>query len=279
MGQYNSQEVMDREIDVASSHGIDFFQILWYSDYPSERAPGARFLNRGVQTFMNSTNASKMRFCIEYCNALPLFGVHDDQEWETMIRQDWLPAFRHPSYLRVGGNLVFKVHSAPAFKQNCSNSRELVTKRLNLLRDLTRAEGLGEVIIGGGSGFGDISDPDKRWGYPYNFTNFYGAVAHDDPSFQGQILPWANESAFVREGRAKVRKAALQTGDHSFVPNVMSGWDPRPWHERRASYIFPTAEEWDRASRYGPGAHRRAFFRLSIAEWLSTACIHDLCVE
>lgn len=111
---------MDREIDVASTFGVDYFQILWYSDYPKERAPGARFLNQGVQQFMRSPNAGKMKFLVEYCNALPLFGVHSDDEWETMIRQNWLPAFRHPLYLRVGGNLVLKVHSGPSFKQNCS---------------------------------------------------------------------------------------------------------------------------------------------------------------
>lgn len=162
-----------------------------------------------------------------------------------MIHQDWIPAFHHPSYLRIGGNLVFKIHNGPQFKQNCSKSDELVAKRLNRLREVVRSEGLGELLIGAGSGMKDLSDPTVWWGYPYNFTNIYGAVANDDVSFMGQVLPWANESAYVREWREKHRQAAEASGHYSHVPNVMSGWDPRPWHERRASYVFPTASEWE----------------------------------
>ena len=27
---------------------------------------------------------------------------------------------------------------------------------------------------------------------------------------------------------------------------MVSGWDPRPWRELRASYVFPTQEQWRR---------------------------------
>lgn len=247
LGEYNAQGTMDQEIDAASSHGVDYFQILWYNNHPTEPAPGARFLNRGVQQFMNSSNAGKMKFFIEWCNALPLFGVHSDDEWELMIKQDWLPALRHPSYLRVGGQLVFKVHSGPAFKQNCTGSDAVVTQRLDLFRELVREAGLGELLLGVGSGAKDISNPAAWWGYPYNFTNIYGHVAQDDVSYMGDVFPWANESAFVREWRTKHADAADSGhGGHpyAFVPSVMSGWDPRPWRERRASYVFPTHDEW-----------------------------------
>jgi hypothetical protein len=32
LGEYNEQETMDREIISAASHGVNFFQILWYRD-------------------------------------------------------------------------------------------------------------------------------------------------------------------------------------------------------------------------------------------------------
>lgn len=70
-------------------------------------------------------------------------------------------------------------------------------------------------------------------------------MADDDPSFTGQVFPWAQESAYVQEWRVKHRDAAVKSAAYAHVPNVMSGWDPRPWHERRASYIFPTATEWE----------------------------------
>ena len=32
-----------------------------------------------------------------------------------------------------------------------------------------------------------------------------------------------------------------------YVPYVPSGWDPRPWRDPRASFAFPTREEWTAA--------------------------------
>ena len=115
LGEYNSQATMDAEIVAAADAGVDFFQILWYDDYPRERQPNARLLNRGVTEFMASPNSHRMSFYIEWCNSAPLFTVHNDSEWLTMIRRDWLPAMAHPSYLRVGGALVFKVINAGLF--------------------------------------------------------------------------------------------------------------------------------------------------------------------
>ena len=42
----------------------------------------------------------------QWCNASPLFSVVNETDWETMVHHDWLPALKHPSYLRVGGALV-----------------------------------------------------------------------------------------------------------------------------------------------------------------------------
>ena len=114
-----------------------------------------------------------------------------------MITEDWIPAFRHPSYLRMGNALVFKVHNAPEFKSNCGSNSTVVKQRLDLLRSMTRHVGLGEILIGGGSVFDDTSDPSVWWGYAYNFTNMYCGVANDEPSFTGQVLPWFNESRYV----------------------------------------------------------------------------------
>jgi hypothetical protein len=96
LGDYNLQATMDREIVAASSHGVDFFQILWYDDYPDERAPNAWKLNRGVREFMASPEAHRMSFMITLCNSAPLFNISDDAEWQTIIETDFLPAFRHP---------------------------------------------------------------------------------------------------------------------------------------------------------------------------------------
>ena len=62
-------------------------------------------------------------------------------DWATMV-QDWLPAFEHPSYLRVDGALVFKVISAGGFLKNgCGMNHTLAEARWQMLRDVVRLEG------------------------------------------------------------------------------------------------------------------------------------------
>jgi hypothetical protein len=100
LGEYNNQETMDREIAAAARHGIDFFQILWY--------PNGGLLNEGVRLFLASTNAGLMHFTIEVVNHPP-FELATDRDWEAAC-QGWCAAMQHPSYLKIDGKPVLKVH-------------------------------------------------------------------------------------------------------------------------------------------------------------------------
>jgi len=134
LGEYNTQETMDREIIAAAAHGIDFFLILWYSNGPAEaaeRETHARFLNEGLRTFIRSPEAHRLRFAVEYCNHPP-YEVKTDRDWEACLRA-WLPAFEHPRYLRVGGRLVFKVHSWHYFWRENGENAETCRSRLAAL--------------------------------------------------------------------------------------------------------------------------------------------------
>lgn len=149
LGEYNEQATMDREIIAASEHGVDFFAILWYYPKPdtkeSENAPK---LNRGLEQFVASPEAHRMRFCIEYCNS-PRFSAEGDAQWAECI-PTWVEVMKHPSYLRVDGRLAFKVHDITLFLRANNNDIELCRKCLNTLRDAVRKAGLGEMIIGVG---------------------------------------------------------------------------------------------------------------------------------
>ena len=88
LGEYNTQETMDREIVAAAGHGIGFFLILWYyngSGDSAEREPHSRFLNEGVRTFIRSPEAHRLHFAIEYCNHPP-YEVKTEQDWQECLR-------------------------------------------------------------------------------------------------------------------------------------------------------------------------------------------------
>lgn len=63
LGEYNEQATMDREIIAASSHGVDFFAILYYYPKPgSKQLRKAPLLNRGLEQFIASPEAHRMKF-------------------------------------------------------------------------------------------------------------------------------------------------------------------------------------------------------------------------
>lgn len=236
LGEYNSQAVMDREIKAAAGHGVDFFAILWYyNGETGEREPNARNLERGVLDFMNSPESGRMKFFLEFCNHPP-YEVETDADWENCIRF-WIGCFRHPSYLRVDGKLVFKVHGGHYFLRQNSDDAENAREKLERLRAAVRDAGLGEMIIGCGVG-GHESIGAEHWAAKiFDFTATYMDLPQKEQ--KAEDYPYADLENFTVEGRAKHASDAVP-----YLPYLAAGWNPRPWPDKRACFAFPTAAEW-----------------------------------
>jgi hypothetical protein len=229
---------MDREILAAARHGLDFFLILWYYNGPgdtAEREKHSRFLNDGVRTFINSPEAHHLRFAIEYCNHPP-FEVKSDREWEECFRT-WLPAFRHSSYLRVGGKLLFKVHSWHHFWRENGQNAAACRARLESLRRSVQEAGLGEMLIG----CGVAANESIKAGHPalqfFEFTNTYMELPNRSAADTDQ--PYDDLARFVRESRNQHASDAVP-----YCPFLAAGFNARPWQDSRARFAFPTREEW-----------------------------------
>jgi hypothetical protein len=52
------------------------------------------------------------------------------------------------------------------------------------------------------------------------------------------------KSDYANENRKQHSVTSAAAGV-PFFPLVVSGWDPRPWREHRASFAFPTDAEWE----------------------------------
>ena len=245
LGEYNVQDTMDKEIVAASNHGVDFFMILYY--FPKPNTPEtvhAPQLNRGLETFIASKNAGKMKFCIEYCNH-GNFSAGNDKEWNECI-STWVAAMKHPSYLRVDGQLVFKVHGITQFIKSNNNDLKLCRKRLNQLRDSVRKAGLGEMIIG--AGITPETPPlGKKWppAEIFDFTSTYMSVPKVEP--REKDYPY---SMVAKQQRTGVKKRV--SDPIPWMPYMAAGWNPRPWaHPKgaphhRTYFTFPTRDEFTR---------------------------------
>lgn len=239
LGAYNTQATMDQEILAAAAHGVDFFMILYYFPKPgTPEATHAPRLNRGLETFIASKNAGNMKFCIEYCNH-GNFSARDDKEWNKCV-STWVVAMNHPSYLRVDGRLVFKVHDITQFLRANNDDWELCRKRLDALRDATRKAGLGEMIIGCGI-TGQTPPLGKKWppAEMFDFTGTYMCVPKVAP--RQKDYPY---SLVVKRRKSSVKNRV--SDPIPWMPYVAAGWNPRPWaHPKgaphhRTFFAFPT---------------------------------------
>lgn len=245
LGEYNDQATMDREIAAAAGHGVDFFSILWYWAAPGTKSEKtAPWLNRGVENFIHSTNAPQMRFMIEFCNHAD-FSPTNDLQWADCIKS-WLPALRHPSYLRVGNRLVFKVHDAAQFVWKNGTNVDLCKARLDALRRAVREAGVGEMVIGAGV----MSRTQVKPGAPvtkiFDFTSTYMSIPPVEVREAEYPYPQLDQEA--REARK------LHAADPiPWVPYLAAGWNPQPWTHPKADpnhrrfFSFPTRTEWTAA--------------------------------
>lgn len=228
LGQYNEQKTMDWEIIAASSHGVDFFQILWY--------PNGGPLNEGLRTFMASPNSGWMKFTLEYVNHPP-FDLSTDEAWEAACRE-WCAAMKHPSYLRVGGRPVFKVHGADYFLRQNGNDPVKVASRLDTLRRIAKEDGLPKPLVSGGVGAGEVAGDTVASSYDFltTYMEMPNSPQRDEPYPYEDLIKYA-EDGWTRYGVAR----------KPYLPYVPSGWDPRPWKDPRPSFAMPTRDRWKNA--------------------------------
>lgn len=243
LGEYNEQATMDREIIAASSHGVDFFAILWYYPKPDTRESlNAPKLNRGLEQFIASPEAHRMKFFIEYCNS-ERFSAETEEQWAQCIPV-WVEAMKHPSYLRVDGRLVFKVHDVGGFLGANRRDIDLCRKRLDTLREAVRAAGLGEMIIGVGIS-GKTPTLGQKWASAsvFDFSGTYMSV----PEVEEREAEYAY-ATLAKEARETLQR---RVGDPlPWMPHLAAGWSPRPWTYPKAPphyqrfFAFPTREEF-----------------------------------
>lgn len=239
LGQYNEQATMDREIVAAAEHGVDFFQILWYASDPGvDWGPHTERVNVAVDQFMKSPEAHRMKFVIEYCNHRP-FGVSDPQQWKKCV-DFWVQCMQHPSYLRVAGRPVFKVHGSGAFYEQCGGSPEKVKGFLDVLRNAAREAGVGELVIGCGA-VGPSPIREGHWVVKlFDFTNEY----MDVPQIAPQEIDYPYEP--LADWHAKWRTGHTDDAIPS-VPFLGAGWNPRPWGDPRPAFRLPDQKQWQAA--------------------------------
>ncbi len=235
LGCYNDQETMDHEIIAASEHTVDFFLMLWYPPEVTEEPYVAR-LNEGIRQFLRSPENHRMCFAVEFCNHPP-FAVRDSNVWDKHC-EDWVQWMLHPSYLRVGGKPIFKIHSLRYWLAQCLGSVELASQRIDRMRDIARSNGLSLLIGGGVMAFEPYDVEMRALARAVDFLASYMDVPDADGDAGDH--PYQNLIDFAERGWIHHATESVA----AYMPYLPAGWNPKPWHDPRPSFAFPDSSQW-----------------------------------
>ncbi len=246
LGQYNDQATMDQEIVAAAKYGVDFFQILWYpvDDLKSRLtaegrpvSPHVEYVNEGLRLFLKSPENRRLRFTLEYVNHAP-FGICDDAQWQKTCHM-WCEVMRHPSYLRIGGRPVFKIHGLHAFRQQNSEDPVRVAERVETLRTIAREMGLPNPLIGGG--VSPLGIPAAESLEPFDYVTTYMEIPRLEK--RESLYPYEDLLQLAQQGWVEYSRHCAKP----YIPYVPAGWDPRPWQDPRPAFELPTRRQWKAA--------------------------------
>jgi hypothetical protein len=152
---------------------------------------------------------------------------------------------QHPSYLRVDGRLVFKVHGVTQFLRANNNDLDLCRQHLDTLRDAVQNAGLGEVIIGVGIS-GQTPPLGAKWppAELFDFTGTYMCV----PEIEGRETDYPY-AVLSKQARTTLRNRV--SDPLPWMPYLAAGWNPRPWTHPGAAphyhrfFEFPTRADFE----------------------------------
>jgi hypothetical protein len=187
-----------------------------------------------LRLFLASPDNNKIRFTVEYVNHAP-FRLVGDKAWERACRT-WGRVMQHPSYLRVGGRPVFKVHGLHAFRQDNPGR---VPQRVETLRDIVRNTGLPDPLIG--AGVSPLGIPPSEVLRPFDFVTTYMEIPRLEQ--RDSLYPYEQLLELAKQGW-KDYAARCQK---PYVPYLPAGWDPRPWKDPRPSFALPARRQWQAA--------------------------------
>ena len=149
LGWYDDRQwVIDKEILLASSHGIDFFMFDFFAD----RADGVEFSgartnnNNGLKFFLTSRYKERMMFAILYENAAR--PITDLKQWEHYADL-WVSYFLDPQYYRINGKPVFMVILGLGLRADFGSNADVILA-LDTLRQKAIDAGIPEILIGCG---------------------------------------------------------------------------------------------------------------------------------
>ena len=107
----DSQEIMERQIDLAADHGIAFFAFCWYwrddQRAINRQAIKDNPLHTSLELFLKAKNNRRLKFCLLVANHQGA-EIKGAENWKQAA-DFWMPYLKHPQHVTVGGKALLIV--------------------------------------------------------------------------------------------------------------------------------------------------------------------------
>lgn len=211
--------VMERQIDLAADHDLSFFAFDWYwhdnGRAINKRAIREEPLHTSLELFLKAKNNNRLKFCLLVANHQG-FEIKGTESWRR-ASDFWMPYFKHPQYLTVGGKpLVIIFHPRGGDKTG-----------FTYMQEAARKAGLpGVAIASCGDGGSDMG---------YTHKTHYTIIPEDNGRSE------AHQYAELMQAH---RNAWGGNREQPYLPVVTAGWDKRPWEGptgqgQQSGWFFP----------------------------------------
>jgi hypothetical protein len=243
-------EVADWHIKYALDHGISGFIYCWYrSDFePEIHQSLGHAIHEGLH---NARYRDQFNYCIMWENGCAK-GVKDADDLLQNLFPFWMENyFTNPSYLKIDNQPVLFVWRPEKVGPQLGGT-ENTRKAFDAMRAACRAKGFAGLRI---IGCLDRANPElqKRLAAEgWDATSGYGLRPQGEATvgMDSEGVPYSDHAATLKLYRNEW-EARRDAGSIPDIPNVMMGWDPRPWHgaSTRGYRANPTPAAFEAACR------------------------------
>ncbi|MDR1121645.1 MAG: glycoside hydrolase family 99-like domain-containing protein [Dysgonamonadaceae bacterium] len=204
----DTQETMERQIDLAADNGVDFFLFCWYwrdgKRAINKGAIESASLHTGMNSYMKAKNKEKIKYCLLVANHDG--SISGDKNWEDAVTY-WAKYFRDPQYITVDNKPLLVLFDVDSITDN----------QFAIMQETARKEGFKNGL----SIAGCYEKAKKRAGCAYS-TNYNGAIGYEKGS----------EAHPYQELIDDTEQQWTGTEEQPHIPLVNTGVDYRPWEGR-----------------------------------------------
>lgn len=201
----DTPEIMEKQIELASENGIDFFMFCWYwcddkGNINRDRIKNIP-LHKSLELYLNAKDKKGVKFGILIANheGAEIVG---SENWKAAVKC-LEPYFKNEHYIKIEGKPYLSIFNPDGLTQD---ERDIMQETA---REVEGVRGLSIVACG--------STPNSK---KYDYRTHYNAIPVGDnkgkPERDYDLLIEATEREWV------ITK-------QPYIPTVSVGWDPRPW--------------------------------------------------